>query len=306
MALLAGVGAASLALSLGVRLGPQNCVSLSRSAAGTCVIGNACEGVDTSSYEYAFNCWNSPRDLVRHSFGLGGFDADEEFDTSVPCERCEPPTGPERLRAQAPKPRAASKLPSLVAARTSARLEAKAQFGPGRCVSTWREEKSSHCIMMTNCTNEDMGSYEYGLVCVDKDKEPVKHLFGKGSFDPEEVFDTLLVCAECKGLDESGDGKLNATAVVELEADVKELAAELKSASQAIVKLNKELSTTTAKPATTTKKATSTTTKPAALLHKGHNRHREVPVSPPAAVADDEEVAEDDAGSDDGAPDDDQ
>lgn len=297
MALLAGIFVIWPALSLGMRLGPQNCVSLSRSDAGTCVIKNSCENVDTSKYEYAFDCWNSPQDLVRHSFGVGGFAADEEFDTEIQCKRCEPPADLKKLE-QAAIPVKGTKSQSLVAAKTTKRAKPPvAKYGPGKCVSTWRQEKSSHCIVMTNCTNEDMDNYEYGLICKDKDGEVMKHLFGKNSFDPEEIFDTLLVCAECDGIDESSVGKLNETMVAELEADVKEISGMLKNATKAVAKLNQKVF------GTTTKKPTLPPA-PKLLLHKksrrqrpASKRHREVRVPPAPADEDTDDALDEDAGS---------
>jgi len=276
--------AASLDFLEGVQLGPGNCVSLSRSTAGTCVIGNACEGVDTSRYEYAFNCWNSPQNLVRHSFGVGGFDADEEFDTGVPCRRCEPPS---KLAAQKAEPQVPAKSRSLLAAKTTVQV-AKAKFGPGQCVSTWKDNRTGHCMMETNCTNESMENYVYGLLCTDKDNEPVKHLFGKNSFDPEETFDTLLICAECAGVEDEAF-KVNATVVAELESDVKELGKMLKEASKAVIELNAKVF----------KPELKLDVKPKSLLlhREGQLRQGSVPAAVPVADADDE--AEEEQSSDD-------
>jgi hypothetical protein len=74
--------------------GPKNCVMLSRSAGGSCVITTDCEGIDISKAEFAFDCMDQGNkgDIVRHSFGVGGFEANEEFDTEVKCGRCASPT----------------------------------------------------------------------------------------------------------------------------------------------------------------------------------------------------------------------
>jgi len=50
------------------------------------VITTECEGVDASQTEYAFNCVG--KNVVRHSFGFGGFEDNEEFDTDVKCDYC--------------------------------------------------------------------------------------------------------------------------------------------------------------------------------------------------------------------------
>merc|ERR1719460_1678357 len=78
------------------------------------------------------------------------------------------------------------------------------KYGPASCVSVWRSE-AGHCIMSTKCNKEDIANYEFGLVCVDKAGSPVKHLFGKDSFDPKETFDTLIKCDKCLGLEDIPD-----------------------------------------------------------------------------------------------------
>eukprot|EP00929_Paragymnodinium_shiwhaense_P076470 TRINITY_DN3932_c0_g1_i1.p1 TRINITY_DN3932_c0_g1~~TRINITY_DN3932_c0_g1_i1.p1 ORF type:complete len:712 (-),score=245.36 TRINITY_DN3932_c0_g1_i1:95-2230(-) len=84
-----------------VHTGPQNCVAFSRSSAGTCVIETNCQGRDISQVEFAFDCEATDGDIVRHSFGKGGFDVDELFDTEVPCARCLVPTESLGFAAQA-------------------------------------------------------------------------------------------------------------------------------------------------------------------------------------------------------------
>merc|ERR1719240_1147238 len=69
----------------------KNCVALNLSSEGTCVIQTNCDGVDLESFEFAFDCAMANDKVQRHSFGFGGFDAQEEFDTSVKCTTCNPP-----------------------------------------------------------------------------------------------------------------------------------------------------------------------------------------------------------------------
>merc|ERR1719199_1574197 len=94
--------------SVGVSFGPHNCVRVSRSAAGSCVITTDCEGVDISQTEFAFDCHGQSMsgDVVRHSFGVGGFEASEEFDTEVKCGRC---ANAVQSNSQVPKPKATVK-----------------------------------------------------------------------------------------------------------------------------------------------------------------------------------------------------
>merc|ERR1711937_1005201 len=55
---------------------------------GTCVLQTNCAGVDTSKFEFAFDCLSSAGLLQKHSFGFGGFDDIEEYDTAVKCKEC--------------------------------------------------------------------------------------------------------------------------------------------------------------------------------------------------------------------------
>jgi hypothetical protein len=68
--------------------GPNHCVSVYRSAAEkTCVLKTNCDGLSLDKVEFAFTC-QLPNMLQKHSFGVGGFDAVEEFDTGVKCDAC--------------------------------------------------------------------------------------------------------------------------------------------------------------------------------------------------------------------------
>jgi len=239
--LLHGAAAAAVAMNSNraVAFGPQNCVSLTRSDAGSCVLATDCGAADLSKTEFAFDCVG--RDgIVRHSFGNGGFDSNEEFDTEVKCDRCDkisaedvmatnvekpaaeaapvPPKPVQRatLKVEVPQAMPASvvfKAKSRQTVKTEAKAEKKAKvwpfsdkewkqitggsekkdeaarYGPDGCVSTWKSPEN-HCIMQTKCKDVDISKYEFGLVCVDKVGSPVRHLFGKDSFDEEETFES--------------------------------------------------------------------------------------------------------------------
>lgn len=76
-----------------------------------------------------------------------------------------------------------------------------ANFGPGACVSGW-VNKAKHLVVQTACKDQPtFSAYALRVVCVDKDGGRVLHNFEKGGFDPEEIFDTLIVCDKC----EAGD-----------------------------------------------------------------------------------------------------
>jgi len=77
--------------SVAVRYGPADCVALSRSEQGSCVLTTHCSGVDTTSFEFAFLCVDEHGTEVKHTFGDGGFLEEEAYDTEVECAKCSPP-----------------------------------------------------------------------------------------------------------------------------------------------------------------------------------------------------------------------
>jgi len=272
-----------------VDFGPQNCVSLSRSAAGSCVLSTDCEYVDITKTEFAFNCVTGDG-IVRHSFGTGGFDASEEFDTDVKCDRCDKPAPIETLPAKPalkkkktkrrhheevkvqPKERPAAKMLNAVPGAASftaqrragqqqqsaAGANAKAQtqfwpftgtgsvvqdvarYGPNGCVSTYKNAED-HCIVQTDCEKSNMKKYEFGIVCVDKTGAPVRHLFGKDSFDSVETFDTLIKCDQCLGLEDVPDDVAMNGEINVLSGDVSNLKDMMKNISINVKMLNAEV-----------------------------------------------------------------
>mmetsp|Transcript_8198 Transcript_8198/g.17907 ORF Transcript_8198/g.17907 Transcript_8198/m.17907 type:complete len:318 (+) Transcript_8198:151-1104(+) len=210
------------------KFGPGQCVSVQRSDHGTCVLTTDC-GADTSNFEFAFLCESPEGRVQKHSFGFGGFDPKENFDTQVKCRVCRPPsleaaihlgaeaasevggadpaptTAPAAAPAAAPgDPTAATEAPAVNAAPNK---PAEAAFyGPNHCVSAYRSMQGT-CVIETKCSADDIKDYNFGVTCVDEKGESARHLFGKDSFDPAEVFDTLIQCRMCLGLDAS-DGAI--------------------------------------------------------------------------------------------------
>jgi len=260
--------------SVGETFGPHGCVMLTRSAAGSCVMNADCEGADLSHTEFAFDCAGAGQ-IVRHSFGMGGFESDEEFDSQVKCDRCMPATAAKVHKAAhkahvkfVAKPKVPAAAVVLNAQhRQSAELssEAKtkkfwpfdagntlspfptkqgpetAKYGPNGCVSTWRSEEG-HCIVKTDCAKaKNISKYEFGLVCVDKVGAPVRHLFGKNSFDSEETFDTLIKCEKCLGLEDIPDDVALNGEVVTMSKDIANLRAVMVNISKNVEMLNAEV-----------------------------------------------------------------
>lgn len=215
-----------------------------------------CVGIDTSKFEFTFDCESAPGERLRHSFGVGGFDEQEEFDTSIKCSKCiapeivsahkevKPPhpvpvAGSITAASQASMAKSASQAGRMdsrgtveeetpmhvhfLASAADAKKEEKSAtvvtYGPEDCVSTWRDGKTGHCQVKTNCTGIDTTQTMFGLIC-ENDDGKTRHLFGKDSFDSEETFDTLIPCKTCLALD-------NVTKATELEAENVELATEV-------------------------------------------------------------------------------
>eukprot|EP00929_Paragymnodinium_shiwhaense_P101800 TRINITY_DN6498_c0_g1_i3.p1 TRINITY_DN6498_c0_g1~~TRINITY_DN6498_c0_g1_i3.p1 ORF type:complete len:606 (+),score=176.25 TRINITY_DN6498_c0_g1_i3:95-1912(+) len=93
--------------------GPSGCVSLSLSAAGSCVIDTNCDDRDLSDVDFSFYCVQPASqggNAVPHSFGVGGFDSSETFDTEIKCDRCLA-HAPVAATTQAPQPVAQTAAP---------------------------------------------------------------------------------------------------------------------------------------------------------------------------------------------------
>lgn len=280
---------ASLTPAKAGRFGPNDCVSVERSSAGFCVIKTECHGRDTSSLEFAFDCWSASGDIFRHAYGKGGFGEQEAFDTEVQCAECHPPandqfaspaaavaakainiarsvaskvsqkppanlahlpgvrnpTSPAGRAAAAiagteqaspnAKPQVAGGLGELATRTAAAQSPSVSRYGPNKCISTWRS-REGHCIVQTACQNVDISNYEPGLICTDSNGKRTRHVFGRGSFDSVETFDTLAECSKCVGLD---DQRVVALAVQKRRwrqsaeaSEVASLSAEVKTLTQ--------------------------------------------------------------------------
>jgi hypothetical protein len=104
LAILASItGALAAALddeNIVIKYGPSNCIEISQSSTGSCMISTGCEGVDTSMAEFGFTCVRAGKDTEWHSYGKGGFEANEEFDSGMQCDECGGPSS-DAKRSQA-------------------------------------------------------------------------------------------------------------------------------------------------------------------------------------------------------------
>merc|ERR1719163_1268622 len=83
--------------------------------------------------------------------------------------------------------------------------------------------------MKTACSDTDISGFDFGLICIDKQGNPARHLFGKDSFDPEEKFDTMILCDQCLGLNEPGQERADEATTMSEFAEMKEVMTNMSS-----------------------------------------------------------------------------
>lgn len=230
------------------RLGPDGCVSLSRSAEGTCIISTDCSA-NTSDTEFAFVCFNpgSAVPHALHSFGRGGFAPREAFDTGVRCGSCasveyalsaDGPLLKGALAAPSDQPSLPYEEPlgsdvagnaSTGALGAAARRVQTAFYGPSSCVATFLSPRGT-CMIETKCSSvPGLADFTVGLTCLDETGDYTRYLFGKGSFQPEEVFDSTLRCQACLGVGDEPVQQLRSMVPKLLVQDVASLRDEVRT-----------------------------------------------------------------------------
>jgi hypothetical protein len=248
-----------------VTFGPGDCVSLSRSASGTCVLATNCEGKDTSAVEFSFLCADATGMEVKHTFGTGGFLDKETYDTEVACDRClrdgseaestaaaktaeEAPAkaaAPAKKEAAAAEAEDSDRVASTADSRALLTKFAKSKpeepagvppstssfYGPGGCVAVYKDDKAGTCWMQTRCQGQNISDYDFGMNCADADGQITKHMFGKNSFDAEETFNTLVTCDTCLALDQEPAKGVSdlAITVLSLEKELDSIKADVKT-----------------------------------------------------------------------------
>mmetsp|Transcript_16787 Transcript_16787/g.46206 ORF Transcript_16787/g.46206 Transcript_16787/m.46206 type:complete len:364 (-) Transcript_16787:194-1285(-) len=230
----------------GTAFGPKDCISLGKSNLGTCVITTHCGKEDLSKVEFSFACLNKggPMPKAVHTYGIGGFNTEEVFDSGVPCDNCTTVNfarrsgGPlahdeianvsQRLKGSmdvrhGPHHHDRSAAPKAPAASTPV-----AFFGPSACVSTYLSPLNT-CIIKTRCRGVDLSNFAVGVTCLDQTGDYTRYLFGKNGFDAEEVFDTTLKCKACIGVGDQPSYQLNGLIPKTIVEDLSSLKSELKS-----------------------------------------------------------------------------
>eukprot|EP00416_Gambierdiscus_australes_P030836 CAMPEP_0171087914 /NCGR_PEP_ID=MMETSP0766_2-20121228/20450_1 /TAXON_ID=439317 /ORGANISM="Gambierdiscus australes, Strain CAWD 149" /LENGTH=112 /DNA_ID=CAMNT_0011545651 /DNA_START=29 /DNA_END=364 /DNA_ORIENTATION=+ len=98
--------------------------------------------------------------------------------------------------------------------------------------------------METHCSAEAIQNYSFGLVCVDKVGVPVRHVFGKNSFDPVESFDTLIACHQCLGLEDIPDSVAMNSQVLALTREIHGLESTLHALARDVSRLDAQAGAT--------------------------------------------------------------
>lgn len=149
--------------------GPHGCISVSRSVnTGSCVLRTKCTpDEDLSSVEFAFLCSeHGSRSL--HSFGIGGFGANETFDTGIRCDAC------------------------------SAR-SAPAPLGPGGCASVFKSPAGTCVVQTSLCAPKDISHQSLSFLCADADGRGEEHTLKRGALNSMGALDTGVACTRCLG-----------------------------------------------------------------------------------------------------------
>lgn len=105
-------------------------------------------------------------------------------------------------------------------------VDSVVSFGPGNCVSTWKNT-ASRCMIKTDCKDVDISKYNFQLICVDSGGAKTRHVFGRDSFESVETFDTLLVCNRCEADPSDIINGVNPARIAKTSANLKGLIGEV-------------------------------------------------------------------------------
>lgn len=148
--------------------GPGGCVTLSLSGRGTCVIRTQCrQSQDLGGTDFSFLCDHEGVTAL-HSYGRGGFERSEVFDTGVRCSRCS----------------------SFGAVQT---------YGPGGCISTFRSEAGTCVVRTQGCDATRVGGLPVPFGCRDQASGATRLVeLAPGSVGLTGAVDSRQACASCE------------------------------------------------------------------------------------------------------------
>lgn len=72
------------------RVGPGGCFNIWKNSASHCMVKTKCADQNIDGYSFSLVCKDRADGVVRHAFGSNAFDNEEEFDTLIICQSCEP------------------------------------------------------------------------------------------------------------------------------------------------------------------------------------------------------------------------
>lgn len=204
--------------------GPGECIGVTRADHGTCKILTRCSDYNITRSAIAFVCYRA-KESVRyalHSFDSSEFADEEDFDTGILCDDCMSVSvafaegGPIVRDALAAALRDGELPESMVPAEMRAEQKAKqlprvaaapfpedvpvAYFGPNSCITTFKSPDGT-CMLQTRCRGRNITGFNVGLTCLDRAGGYSRYMFGPGSFDARETFDTRIKCQACLGVD---------------------------------------------------------------------------------------------------------
>jgi len=256
--------------------GPNECVSLSLSDKGTCVMTTGCGDLRSiADTTFAFVCFNPGTSVPHalHSYGKGGFSANESYDTGVRCQQC---TSVAWALAQG----------GLMSGSLQKHLESgngtqgsqvmtQAEFyGPQSCISTYLSAEQT-CLVKTNCSHDDIQGFSVGITCLDEMGGYTRYRFGGLSFKAVDVFDTRVRCRTCLGVGSKPPQQLRGVVPKMLVDDVNTLRAEVKELQENVTSLQQQITGNASSQAGTENSSSS----PASVTNSTHS-----PSSSPASA----------------------
>jgi len=138
-----------------------------------------------------------------------------------PVEAEEKEVAPEQPKVTEPapaSPASASNEPPLFGAAVKGSAE-QATFGPGLCITTWKNASTGTCMLKTDCKMASgYETYDIGFMC-EQNSATEEHRYGQGSFNVKETFNTAVKCDKCLPLEDHAMNTLPSVEKVSTQID---------------------------------------------------------------------------------------
>lgn len=231
-----------------------------------------------ASSSFSFDCETSPGNRLKHSFGIGGFDDQEEFDTSIKCSKCIAPVTHYDERPTVKAPVTVKAVPITTASPVMVQQDSSTEPGMnnrGQAVVTGisPQEGPMHVHFLagaaaaqkaaeatvekygpSNCVetwrDDKTGHCHVQTKC--KGVDTTKYMFGLICLDKDDTKTRHLFGVDSFDSEETFDTLIackeclaldNYTKVTELEAENAELAAEVDSLATEVGTISKTFTT---------------------------------------------------------------